>query len=116
MLRAGILVALYTFTNSALADACMLESTQKNFPNKSCMQNAGAPVAVFNDFCSGMGDEDHKMTRLKKCPGKNLASCDIKLDGIKGKFIQYVYTESLLSLYKMTCLSSPIGQGIWKQN
>jgi len=50
MLRAGILVALYTFTNSALADACMLESTQKNFPNKSCMQNAGLPLRFLMIF------------------------------------------------------------------
>ncbi len=116
MLKPGIIIALFTFSNAVFADACMLESTQKNFPNKSCMQNSGTPAAIFNDFCGGAADEDHTVTKVDKCPPKSLATCTIKLNGVNGTFIQYIYTASLLPMYKMVCSANPAGEGVWKQN
>lgn len=115
-MKLWIVIGFTLFVNNVFAEACLLESKAGEYPNKSCMQNAGAPSNVFNDFCVGAGDEANTITRLAKCPGNSIATCEIKLNGVKGSFVQYVYTSSLIKAYEMSCKNNMAGVGVWKLN
>lgn len=103
------------FVMDVYADACMLESKPGGYPNMSCMQNAGVPGDVFNDFCKGVADEFTTMTRRSDCPEDSLATCEISLNGMDGKFIQHIYTASMLQAYEMSCANNMAGKGVWKK-
>ena len=112
-MKQWIVIGLCVLTSNVFAEACMLTSKPGEFPNKSCMQNAGAPSAVFNDFCDGAGDEANIMTKLENCPKQSIATCEIKLNGVDGKFVQHVYTSSLLKAYELSCKNNMAGKGVW---
>ena len=58
----------------------MLAAIKKGqYLNKSCMQNAGAPSAAFDEFGTGAGDKASTMTKLANCPGNSIATCELKL-------------------------------------
>jgi len=114
-MKLWMVIGLSLVVNNVLAEACLLEAKQGEFPNKSCMQNAGAPSNVFNDFCDGAGDEANTMTKLANCPGNSIATCEITLNGGNGKFIQHIYTRSLMKAYELSCKNNMAGTGVWKQ-
>ncbi len=101
-------------TGNVFAEACMLESNPGEYPNKWCMENAGAPTNVFNNFCSGSADEANTVTNIASCPKNSIATCKLTLNGVNGKFVQHVYTVSLLKAYEMTCKNNVAGKGVWK--
>ena len=115
-MRKWLLIVMSLYVSNVLADACLLESKQGEYPNKSCMQNAGTPVSIFKDFCNGAGDESNTITMLPDCPGESIALCEIKLNGLDGKFVQHIYTSTLVQAYKLSCENNMVGKGVWKFN
>ncbi len=104
MLRFSFFLLLVLSCSELFAQACLLESKDKYFPNKSCAENKSLNQEFFiNEFCKLSADEETSLTYVNSCDDDYLASCYMDLKEVSGALTLYVYTEALLDQYKMMC-------------
>ena len=116
MIKIWIMIGMSLMASTVFAEACLIESNSGGYSNKSCIQNAGSSTEVFANVCAAAGVETPVITMLIDCPAKSVATCDVKLNGIEGKYVQHVYSSTLAQAYKLSCENNTAGKGIWKFN
>lgn len=96
MLRSFTALILLSLGAQALADACLIESTDDQLPVRMCQQNISIPPQLFNDsFCQPqISERSFAVSFMDSCPAGAYGICDnARSEGVAYRQAIHYYSD-----------------------